>query len=264
MGKIKRLRRIFKEDGKAIVTAFDHGVNSGPMKGIEHMDKALKTVIDAGTDGVLVNLGIAKKYEEILAETGVIVRMDFPCTDYIQGSADSELFTTVEEAVKVGAEAVIFNGGPDSARGNVSLERSTYRIASTLRRDCERYGMPLIFEVVPGGFNPPAEAVNIDSLKLGARFAAEIGADALKMPYRPGYEAVVDGCEGLPILVLGGAKTNSEEEFFKNIFDAMKAGAKGVAIGRNIWGHEHPDRVISLLKGIIHENIDLEEAMKRL
>lgn len=264
MGKLKRLQHIFQADGNAIITAFDHGVNSGPMPGITHLDQALKTVIDAGTDAVLVNIGMAKKYEALLGRTGVIIRCDFPCTDYIHGSRDSELCVTVEEAVRVGADAVIFNGGPDSAQGDVALERVMMRIIGTLRRECERYGMPLIHEVVPGGFNPPPEAITIESLKLGARVAAEAGADALKMPYRPGYEEVVDGCEGLPIVVLGGAKTNSQQQFFANIDGAMKAGAHGVAIGRNIWGHEHPDRVIKLLKGLVHEGTCLDTAMTRL
>lgn len=264
MGKLKRLAQIFQADGNAVITAFDHGVNSGPIPGITHLDQALKTVIDAGTDAVLMNIGMAKKYEALLGRTGVIIRCDFPCTDYVHGARDSELCVTVEEAVRVGADAVIFNGGPDAAQGDVALERTMMRIIGTLRRACERYGMPLIAEVVPGGFNPPPEALTIDSLKLGARVAVEAGADALKMPYRPGYEAVVDGCEGVPIVVLGGAKTNSQAQFFANIADAMGAGARGVAIGRNIWGHAHPDRVIKLLRGLVHEGVALETAMARL
>ena len=41
MGKIKRLQRIFEADGNAIITAMDHGVNSGPMSGIEHLDETM-------------------------------------------------------------------------------------------------------------------------------------------------------------------------------------------------------------------------------
>lgn len=269
MGTIKRLNHIFRGDGKTIITAFDHGANSGPMPGIVRLGDALEQVIEAGTDAVLTTIGMARKYESILGRTGLIIRMDFPCTDYARGSHDSMLCVTVEEAVKVGADAVIFSGGPDPVGGDVSLERCMVNIMSTLRRECDRYGMPLIAEMFPGGWNPPAEAITIDSLKLSARVAAECGADMLKMPYRPGteghgYEEVVEGCEGLPIVVLGGAKTNSQEQFFANIDDALKCGAKGVAIGRNIWGHANPDRVINLLNGLIHEGEDLKTAMAHL
>ena len=269
MGTTKRLNHIFREDGNAIITAFDHGVNSGPMAGIEHLDQALKTVIDAGTDAVILNIGMARKYERLLGRTGLIVRADFPCTDYARGSHDSILCVAVEEAVKVGADAVLFNGGPDISGKDIGLERCMIHIISTLRRECERYGMPLVAEMVPGGFNPPPEYINVESLKLAARVAAEAGADMLKMPYRTrpdghGFEEVVEGCEGLPIVVLGGAKTNSQEQFFANIDGAMKCGAHGVAIGRNIWGHAHPDRVIRLLKGLIHEGEHLKTAMAYL
>ena len=83
------------------------------------------------------------------------------------------------------------------------------------------------------------------------------------MPYRPGYEEVVQGT-WLPIVVLGGEKTNSVESFFRNIDDAKKAGARGVAIGRNIWGNEHPDRVIKLLNGLFHEGESIDKALQHL
>lgn len=269
MGKIKRLNHIFREDGNSIITAFDHGQNSGPMPGIADLGAALKQVIDAGTDAVILNIGMARKHEKLLGRTGLIIRTDFPCTDYARGAHDSMLCVTVEEAVKAGADAVLFAGGPDISGTDIALERCCIDIMSRLRRECEKYGMPLIAEMVPGGFNPAPEYINLDSLKLSARVAAECGADALKMPYRPGpdgrtYAEVVEGCEGLPIVVLGGAKTNSQEQFFANIDDAMKCGAHGVAIGRNIWGHAHPDRVIKLLKGLIHDGEDLATAMTHL
>lgn len=264
MGKIKRLQQIFREDGNAIITAFDHGAQDGPVPGIIDLEVPLRQVIEAGTDAVLTTIGVAKKYEKLIGRTGLIVRMDFPCTKFARDSHDSELFVTVEEAVRLGADAVIFSGGPDvMGTAGVGLERAMMKILTTLGRECERYGMPLIAEMYPGGWNPPEGSINIDSLKLAARWAAEWGADALKMPYRPGYAEVVEGT-WLPIVVLGGAKTSSQEQFFQNIDDAMHAGAKGVAIGRNIWGHEHPDRVVNLLKDLIHGGKDLKTAMNRL
>lgn len=263
MGKQKRLARIFREDGNTIITAFDHGSTSGPVPGIVDIDAPIKTVVDAGTDAVIVNIGVAKKCEKLLGRTGMIIRMDFPCTEYALDSHDSDLFLQVEDAVRVGADAVIFSGGPDVGGKDVSLERAMMKILSKLVRECERYGMPLIAEMYPGGWNPPADAINIKSLKLAARLAAEWGADMLKMPYRPGYEEVVQGT-WLPIVVLGGEKTNSVESFFRNIDDAKKAGARGVAIGRNIWGNEHPDRVIKLLNGLFHEGELIDKALQHL
>lgn len=263
MGKLRRMQRIFREDGNAIITALDHGSTSGPVPGVKDIDATVKQVVAAGTDAIICNIGVAKKCETLLRGAGLIIRMDFPCTEYARNSHDSALFQTVEDAVRVGADAVLFTGGPDVEGTDVGMERATMKALTTLERECARYGMPLIAEMYPGGWNPPPDAINIESLKLAARWAAEFGADALKMPYRPGYEEVVEGV-WVPVVVLGGAKTNSQEQFFQNIYDAKQAGAHGVAIGRNIWGHEHPDRVVKLLQAIFHEGKDLAAAMSCL
>lgn len=260
MGKEKRMAKIFRKDGNAIITAFDHGGTDGPVPGIIDIDVPLQKVVDAGTDAVITNIGVAKKCGAMLADTGLILRVDYPCTMYAKNTHDSELCLQVEDAVRVGADAVIFSSGPDVGGENIQLERAMMRMLSTLERECHRYGIVMIAEMYPGGWNPPQGAINIESLKLAARLASEWGADALKMPYRPGYEEVVDGT-WLPIVVLGGAKANSEQEFFSGINDAMKAGAKGVAIGRNVWGNKHPDRAIKLLRALIHEGKDLETAL---
>jgi class I fructose-bisphosphate aldolase len=86
----------------------------------------------------------------------------------------------------------------------------------------------------------------------------------LKMPYRPGYEPVVEGCYGLPLVVLGGEKTNSTEKFLSGICDAMKAGSKGVAIGRNIWGAKCQTSMTKAISAIVHDNASLDVAMNIL
>lgn len=264
MGKEKRMAKIFREDGNSVITAFDHGSTDGPVPGIIDIDVPLRQVIEAGTDAVVTNIGVAKKCGRLLADTGLILRVDYPCTMYAKDTHDSELCLQVEDAVRVGADAVIFSSGPDVAGNNPGLERAMMRILSTLERECHRYGMVLIAEMYPGGWNPPAGSITVDSLKMAARLAAEWGADALKMPYRgPGYEAVVEG-NWLPLVVLGGARVDNDRDFFAQINDAMKAGANGVAIGRNVWGNKHPDRVIKLLRALIHEGKDFETAMKCL
>jgi len=106
--------------------------------------------------------------------------------------------------------------------------------------------------------------ITIDTLKLAARMGAEFGADVLKMPYRPGFEEVIEGCLDVPVIVLGGARTDSLKGFFISIYDAIKAGAKGVAIGRNAWGHPEPAKMVSALNKLVHEGADVEAAMKEL
>lgn len=257
-GKYRRLRNIVREDGKATIVAFDHGATSGPMAGMEQPGATLEKILDGKPDAILTTIGVADKFKEQLAGTGLIIRIDFPSSDLVPGPSDCLLLVEVEEAVRLGADAVILTAGPGKG-----VERTTMANFTRVGRQCDAYGMPFIAEMYPGGFNPPPEMVNIDTLKLSARMAAEWGADFLKMPYRPGYREVVEGTY-IPIVVLGGAKAGSVEEFLAGIKDAMDCGAAGCAIGRNVWGHKNPAGMVRALNALIHDGADLAEAVKLL
>ncbi len=254
-GKYRRLQNVVRADGKTTIVAFDHGATSGPMPGIEKPGKTLDAILEGGPDAILTTIGVADHFKEKLARTGLIIRIDFPATDLVPGPSDCQLLVEVEEAVRLGADAVILTAGPGQG-----VERTTMANFTHVGRKCDEYGMPFIAEMYPGGFNPDPAMINIDNLKLSARMAAEWGADFLKMPYRPGYEEVVEGTY-IPIVVLGGAKTNSEEEFVGSIKDAVDAGAVGCAIGRNIWGHKNPAGMVRAMNAIIHDGADLATAM---
>lgn len=257
-GKYRRLQNIVRGDGNTTIVAFDHGATSGPMAGIEQPGKTLEAILEGKPDAILTTIGVADHFKETLARTGLIIRLDFPATDLVPGPSDCQLLVEVEEAVKLGADAVILTAGPGAG-----VERTTMANFTRVGRKCDEYGMPFIAEMYPGGFNPDPAMLTIDTLKLAARMAAEWGADFLKMPYRPGYREVVEGTY-IPIVVLGGAKTNSEEEFVGSIKDAVDAGAVGCAIGRNIWGHRNPAGMVRAMNAIIHEGADVKTAMEFL
>ena len=41
----------------------------------------------------------------------------------------------------------------------------------------------------------------------------------------------------------------------------MQAGGRGVVMGRNVWAHPSPDKVIQALNTIIHEGGSVDQAM---
>ena len=43
-----------------------------------------------------------------------------------------------------------------------------------------------------------------------------------------------------PVVILGGAKKVPVEQLLREIKDSLEVGGAGVAMGRNIWGHENP------------------------
>jgi len=63
-----------------------------------------------------------------------------------------------------------------------------------------------------------------------------VRADIIKIRYQGPAEAygpVISSCY-IPLVILGGSK-QSPEKLMADVADAMSVGARGVAVGRNIW-----------------------------
>jgi class I fructose-bisphosphate aldolase len=125
--------------------------------------------------------------------------------------------------------------------------------------------MPLLVEVLPGGFSNP-QLHTAENTRVACRIAAELGADVIKTKYTgdgKSFSEVVTGCY-CPIVVLGGKKMGSDRELLVMVRDAIAAGAAGVVLGRNVWQRSNPRELVSALSRIIHENASLEESMASL
>jgi len=48
---------------------------------------------------------------------------------------------------------------------------------------------------------------------------------------------VVRGCP-VPVVIAGGPKTSTDKQLLERIDGAMEAGARGAAIGRNVFQHQ--------------------------
>ena len=94
----------------------------------------------------------------------------------------------------------------------------------------------------------------------------EEAADIVKVVYTGSVESfmeVVDGCP-VPVVIAGGAKMGSDEEIFRMVEDALKAGAAGVSIGRNAFQHKNPTKMVQALSKMVHEGVSVEEAINML
>jgi DhnA family fructose-bisphosphate aldolase class Ia len=84
--------------------------------------------------------------------------------------------------------------------------------------------------------------------------AAELGADVIKTEYTgdPDTFASVVECCPVPVLTLGGPKSGSEGEVLEMTRGAIKAGARGVVYGRNIWQADNPARISASIREVVH------------
>lgn len=254
MEKARRMSNLLKEDGKVLIVAMDHGTNAGAPAGLVDPGKAIAKIKAGGADAVILNYGAARKYAKEIAGLSLILRMDIAPTMLGKGH-DSTLIYGVEDALQLGADAVIVNGGP-----GVGVEETTLPNIAQISLEAAKWGMPVIGEMSPGGFDSDPELRTLENIKLGARIASELGVDMIKTIYKPGFKEVIEACF-VPVVVLGGSKTDDDVAFLASIKEAMAAGAAGVAIGRNIWGHADPEKITRALSAIIHQKTSLEEAV---
>jgi DhnA family fructose-bisphosphate aldolase class Ia len=116
---------------------------------------------------------------------------------------------------------------------------------------CNEWGIPLVAEMLPGGFS--AKETTIQQIRVSARLAAELGADIVKIKYQgPVEEFKTVTCSSyVPVVVLGGSKQNPEQ-LAAEVNQALQAGARGVAVGRNIWQADRAGEMAAMLAGVVH------------
>jgi len=256
MNKTRRLNRILASDGKALIVAMDHAAIQGP-KGLERPAEVIRQVIAGGADAILTTYGIARTFGKELAPVGLILRTDGGQSTIGPDISESAPLYDVEDALRLGADGVVANAGPGHRNEVKHMEW-----LSALASECDRWGVVLVAEMVPGGFDSGPEFRTLANHQLAARFGSEYGADLLKTPYCDGFEAVVNACY-TPIVVPGGSKM-SEEQLITMVYNAVQAGAVGCAVGRNIWGAPDPAKMCRALSAVIHGGASVAEAMRLL
>ena len=133
---------------------------------------------------------------------------------------------------------------------------------SMIAEGCRRWQIPLVGVIGVGKEKEKTQDPKF--IALGARVAAEHGADIVKTYYTPeDFEKVTGGCP-VPIAIAGGPKCETDEDTLRMIRGALDGGALGVVMGRNIWQSEHPVKLIKAVRAMIHENIGLKEAVDML
>ncbi len=251
----RRLNRIFRPDGRALIVAMDHALMDGPRKGLERPGETIAKVAAGGADAVLTSYGIARQFAAALARVGLILRADAGATS-LGTPGPATLFWEVEEALRLGADALAVSAYPGASNETQTLEN-----LATLAAQAHAWGLAVLGEMVPGGFDSGPEYRTPATIALAARVGAEMGADIIKTPYVDGFEQVVQGCY-VPIVILGGAKRASVREMLEEIKAAVDAGAAGVAIGRNIFAADDPAAMTAAVAAILHEDATVEEALR--
>jgi len=258
VGKEIRLERIIdRNSGKTVIIPMDHGVTVGPIEGLANMRTAVAKVVAGGANAILMHKGMVRAgHRGTGKDVGLIIHLSAGTSMSPDPNA-KELVCTVEEAIKLGADAV-------SIHINLGAEtdREMLRQLGYVSGQCLQWQMPLIAMMYTRGPKIKSE-YDVENVKHAARVGAELGADIVKVPYTgsvDSFREVVEGCP-VPVVIAGGEKTDSDEDIFRMVKDALKAGAMGASIGRNAFQHKNPEKMVQALCKMVHNNASVEKAI---
>jgi class I fructose-bisphosphate aldolase len=249
-------RIIDRNTSKTVIVPMDHGVSSGPIYGISDMRDAIDRVVRGGANAIVEHKGmVGAGHRRSGKDVGLIIHLS-ASTSLSPHPNTKTLVCTVEEGVRLGADAV-------SVHVNIGdeMERQMLNDFGMVSRRARKWGMPLLAMIYPRGKKITNE-YDPKALKHAARLGAELGADIVKISYSgtvESFQEVVSGCP-VPVVIAGGEKMESDKQIFEMVKGAMDAGGAGVSIGRNVFQHEDPARMVGAVSMIVHENATVEEA----
>ncbi|UAL08007.1 MAG: 2-amino-3,7-dideoxy-D-threo-hept-6-ulosonate synthase [Candidatus Methanogranum gryphiswaldense] len=260
-GKSIRMERIVdRNTGNCVIVPMDHGVSIGPVEGLIDMKKTVDDVANGGATAVLMHKGLIRfSHRTSGRDIGLILHLS-ASTDIGVTSTSKTLVATVEEALKIGADAV-------SMHVNVGAETETIMLSDLgmISEECADWGMPLLVMAYPRG---PKISDSYDPAVVAhaARVATELGADLVKCSYTGDvktFEKVVDGALA-PVVIAGGPKMKSDMDILNMVYDSLQAGGKGVSIGRNVFQHQNVEAMTKAISDIVLHGATVKEAYQNL
>ena len=222
------------------------------------MKTTIQKVLMGGATAILLHKGILRILEEP-PNCGMILHLS-ASTSLSNTPNWKVLVGSVEEAIRLGVDAV-------SIHINLGCEHEAQMLEyfGMISDACDEWQVPLISMVYPRGINIK-DPYDPEVIAHAARVGAELGADIVKTNYSGSYESfkpVIEGCP-VPIIIAGGPKMDTISEFLETVSDAMRAGAIGVAAGRNVFQDENPTGMVSAIAKIVKDNASVEEALRSL
>lgn len=238
----------------------DHGVSSGPLKGIIDIDSTIEKISQGGADAVLMHKGIVQQgHRGYGKDIGLIIHLS-ASTSLAPDPNNKVTVTSVEKAIQLGADAVSVHVNLGSDTESEMLQELGY-IAET----CSQWGIPLLAMMYPRGQKVENEH-DVELVKHAARVGSELGVDIVKTNYTGDpdtFKEVVDGAL-VPVVIAGGPKTETNEELLQMVKDSLEVGGAGVAFGRNLFQAEEPGKITRAISEVVHNDLEVEEALKFL
>ncbi len=256
IGKNIRMERIFdQESKKTVIVPMDHGVTIGPVTGLIDIQETIHRVVKGGANAIVIHKGLVKNG---FKKKNAALIIHLSASTKISPDPNTKMIVcTVEEAIKLGADAV-------SVHVNLGAEndKSMLKDLGRVGKEAMEWGIPLLAMMYTRGPKIKNE-YDVKLVKHAARVGAELGADIVKVVYTGSIESfreVIEGCF-VPVVIAGGEKMDTDRDILEMVRGAMLAGASGVSIGRNVFQHKDPAKILKAISKIVHKDSSPEQVL---
>jgi putative autoinducer-2 (AI-2) aldolase len=248
-GMKNRLGRIFSAtSGRTLMLAIDHGYFQGPTTGLERLDLKIVPLMPLA-DALMLTRGILRTTVPPAITKPIVMR----CSggpSILKELSNEELAVDIDDAIRMNVAALttqVFIGSEFETR---TVHNLTRLVDLGLR-----FGIPTMAVTAVG------KQLTRDAqyLRLACRICAELGAQIVKTYYcAEGFETVTASCP-VPIVMAGGKKL-PELEALTMAHNAVRRGAAGVDMGRNIFQSEAPRAMMQAVHRVVHNETRPQEA----
>lgn len=265
-GKQLRLRRLFGR-GRTVIVPMDHPVYFGPIPGVEDPVALVRDVASTPADGILLTPATLGRVADVAGSLAAVARLDGTHSRIGSRPTVTERFASVEMALAAGADACVLN-----IYVGAENERDLLLKLGETAEACERWGLPLVGEMIPaealaGHYGMKGDRLSeeelADQVALASRIGAEMGADLIKTSYTGSAESfrrVVEGAT-VPVVVAGGPRDGTTAGFLRMVEECMAAGAAGICAGRNVWQRDDRVAILKAICRIAHDGLSAEDAL---
>ncbi len=252
-GMQNRISRIIgNSDGRCVMLAVDHGYFLGPTERLEIPRETIEPILPYA-DSLMLTRGVLRTSVDPNTTVPIVLRVSGGASILGEDLSNETITTSIEDAIRLNVSCLaisVFVGG--------KYEHRTLSNLAKLVNEGEKYGIPIL-AVTAVGRDMVRDA---RYLGLACRVAAELGAHIVKTYYCEDFEKVVEGCP-VPVIIAGGKKLSNEKDVLRLTYNAVKSGATGVDMGRNIWQSDYPVAMIQAVRSVVHEGFDVESAYRK-
>jgi len=251
-GMKNRLARTFDPaSGRTVMLAVDHGYFQGPTSGLERIDLSILPLLPQ-CNALFCTRGVLRSIIPAESQKPMVLRASGGPSILRDDLSDEQIAIDMDDAVRLNAAGVgiqVFIGGEHETR---SVHNMTRLVDAGLR-----VGMP-VMGVTAVGKNMTR---NAQYFRLACRIIAELGAQYVKTYYvDDGFETITSSCP-VPIVMAGGKKV-PELDALTMAYNAVRQGAAGVDMGRNIFQSDAPKAMITAVNAVVHKNTRPKDALE--